>query len=514
VRVALDRALVWQLAGLAVLAFLFRLLPVLASGGLHGIIDYDDGVYMGTALSLVRGRIVYRDFFMLHPPGIVYVLFPFASLSWLFSDATAFASARVGFMLLGALNTFLVGLIASRYGRTAALASAVLYAVWIIAVKVERSTWLIAPQNTLLLLALLALAPSMAGGNGAPISWKRAALVGALIGFCGAIQIWGIVTAGVIFAWLFVRTARQPGGWLRPIVAYSVAGLSTVAIMFLPFLAAAGEKMIRIVLFDQIGRGESGVSITARIRILEGLPHALVSRLGLGVVPILVFVLVMVAVVFVAWRRPGVRLWAALFIAQSAFLLITPSFFGHYSGWIAPAAALSVGLVAATAIEWSAPQPRRASAIKAAYAAGLAGFLVATLLPRLVGFATPSKHIDAKAVADVIRDAHCPTGDSPSVLLLTGALRTILDNGCPLLVSPTGVSYDTDRDLRGKARTRPNQPEYQAVLQAYFGGSDAAMFSRSPENLGLSDATWALIRAHLPVEVRSGQVMILLPAGP
>src|SRR2546422_8861824 len=73
VRLALDRALVWQLAGLAVLAFLFRLVPVLLAGGLKGMIDYDDGVYMGSALSLVRGRIVYRGFFILHPPGVVDV---------------------------------------------------------------------------------------------------------------------------------------------------------------------------------------------------------------------------------------------------------------------------------------------------------------------------------------------------------------------------------------------------------------------------------------------------------
>ncbi len=513
-RLALDRPLVWQLAVLAVLAFLFRLLPVLVSGGLQGIIDYDDGVYMGTALSLVRGRIVYRDFFMLHPPGSVYVLLPFASLSWFFSDATAFAAARVGFMLLGALNTFLVGAVASRYGRTAAVASAALYAVWVVAAKVERSTWLIAPQNTLLLLALLVLLPSLEGATRAPITWRKAALVGALIGFCGAIQIWGIVTAAVIFVWLLLRTVQQPGGWLRPLVAYSLAGLATVAITFLPFLAAAGEQMIRIVIFDQIGRGESGIGITARIRILEGIPHPVVSRLGLEGLPIVVFVVVMLAVAFVAWRRPGIRLWVALFMAQSAFLLITPSFFGHYSGWIAPAAALSIGVVAATAVESAALQPRRATAIKAAYAAGLAGLLFVTLLPWLVGLPSPSNRFPAQEVAGAIRDARCPAGDSPSVLILSGAMRRMLDNGCPLLVSPTSVSYDTDRDLRGSARTRPKQPEYQAAMQAYFGGADAAMFSRDPKNLGLSAATWVVIRAHLPVEVRQGQVIILLPAGP
>src|SRR6266550_7800274 len=256
VRLGLDRALMWQLTGLAVLAFLFRLVPILLAGGLKGMIDYDDGVYMGSALSLVRGRIVYRDFFMLHPPGIVYVLAPFAALSWVFSDSTAFAAARFGSVVLGAINTFLVGALGARFGRTAAFASAGLYAVWIVAVKVERSTWLIAPQSTLLLLVLLLLVPWSTGTPGRSITWRRAAVVGVLIGFCGVIQIWGIVTAGVFFAWLFLRTRQQPDGWLRPIVAYSLAGLGTVALAFLPFFVAAGDKFIRIVIFDQIGRGE------------------------------------------------------------------------------------------------------------------------------------------------------------------------------------------------------------------------------------------------------------------
>ena len=452
-RLGIDRALIWQLAVLAGLAFLFRLVPVLLAGGLKGMIDYDDGVYMGSALALVRGRIVYRDFFMLHPPGIVYVLAPFAALSWVVTDTTAFAAARAGFMVLGALNTFLVGVLAARFGRTAALASAGLYAVWIVAAKVERSTWLIAPQNTLLLLALLLLVPWSAGISDRPLGWRRAAVVGALIGFCGVIQIWGVVTAGVVLAWLFLRTRQQPGGWLRPIVAYSLAGIATVALAFLPFLVAAGDKFIRIVIFDQIGRGEAGVGLATRIRAMEGLPHAIV-RLGLGALPIAIFVVVVLSVVIVAWRRPGIRLWASLFLAQAAFLLVTPSFFGHYAGWLAPAAVLSIGLVATHAIEWSAHRPRRALAIRGVYAAGLAGLLFGTLFPGVVGLGSASKHFPAAQVADAIKGARCPTGDSPSVLIFTGALRTMLDHGCPLLISPTGVSYDTDRNLSGKDRLR------------------------------------------------------------
>jgi len=513
-RPALDRALLWQLAGLAVIAFLIRLIPVLLTGGLAGMIDYDDGVYMGTALALVRGKIVYRDFYMLHPPGIVYTLTPFAMLSWAFSDATAFAAARFGFMVLGGVNTFLVGLVASRFGRRAALASAALYAVWLVVAKVERSTWLVAPQNTLELLALFVLAPTLPGPGSIPVTWRRAALAGVLIGCAGTIQIWGIVTAAVIFAWLFLRTFRQAGGWIRPVVAYAVAGLVTIAVLFLPFFLAAGTKMIRIVIFDQIGRAEGGVGLLARMRQMEGIPHALISRFGLDYVPLGIFVVVMAIVLVLAWRRPATRLWVALFVAQSLFLLKTPSFFGHYAAWMVPAAVLCAGAAVMTAVEWAANRPRLRIAIQGAYGVGLAGYLVMTLAPNLVGYPVASHTFDSAGILAAIKDARCPTSDSPSVLILTGTMRRLLDDGCPLLVSPSGVSYDTDNNLTGKQRSRPNQPEYQAVMQAYFGSSDAAIFVRNPKNMGFTQATWNVILAHLPRIVTLDTGRVYLPAGP
>jgi alpha-1,2-mannosyltransferase len=470
-------------------------------------------VYMGTALALVRGRIVYRDFFMIHPPGIVYVLTPFAALSWFFTDATAFAAARLGMMVLGGLNTFLVGLVAARFGRTAAIASAALYAVWPIATKIERSTWLGAPQNTLLLLAVLVLATSLPGPGATRITSRRAAAVGVLIGLAGIFQVWGLVTAGVIFAWILVRNLQIGGGWLRPILAYATAGLATVAVTFLPFLAVAGSTMIRIVVFDQIGRASIGVGLVSRLRQMEGLPHAIVSH-GFSFVAVGLFCAMVLAFVVVAWRRPAAALWVALFLVQSLFLLITPTFYGHYAGWIAPMAAVCIGAVAATAIDWSGRWRRLGTGIKLAYAAGVAAFLLATIIPTRLGYPLPSRPFDPVAVANVIAGYRCPTGDNPTVLILTGTLRRMLDNGCPLLVSPTGVSYDTDRNLRGKDRIRVNQPEYQAAMQAYFGRSDAAIFSRDPKNRGLSDATWAVIRAHLPVLVHVANVVVYLPAPP
>jgi len=509
-----DRRFVLALLGLGGLAFLARLIPLLVGGGLTGFIDYDDGVYMGSALALVRGRIVYRDFYMLHPPGIVYVLSPFALLSFFVSDATAFAAARVGMVLLGALNTILVALLAVRVSRLAAFAAGGLYAVWTVPIYVERSTWLIGPQNTALLLALLVLAPPAVAATATPqrpIGARRAALAGILLGVCGAIQIWAAAPAAIIFAWLLYRTRRQPGGWLKPAAAYVAGGLATIAVLFLPFFLAAGTKMFRIIILDQLGRATDRVALLPRLRALEGLPHGVGGPI-FNVIIVAAAVAAMLAVLAVAWRQPAVRFWAALLAAQVAVLLATPSFFRHYAGWYAPLAALWAGIVVASLGDAIASQRRTWLAVRGAYGVVLVGLLAITLAPVYPSLSPATRPFPADAVAAALAGARCPTSDSPTLLILTGEMRRMIENGCPLLVSPTGVSYDVDRGPGPTRLTRPNQLEYQAIMRDYYAGSDAAAFIRADSSNGLSAATWAAIRAKLPVEIHIGRVRIFLPA--
>ena len=377
--------------------------------------------------------------------------------------------------------------------------------------RVERSTWLIAPQSALLLLALLALTyPRSSSVDGPRMTWRKAAAVGVLIGLSCAIQIWGALVAAVVLAWLVVTTARQPRGWLRPAGAYAIAGSLTVLIAFLPFLLAAGGQMLRYVVIDQLGRRTDLDETGDRIRAIAGLSRVLVrpeGHLALGAIVLLI----LAGVVFAAWRRPPMRLWATLAVAQSAFLLVTPSFFGHYGGWVAPAIALSVGGAIAVAMGVEGSVTRRSASVAGLYAVGLAGLLIVAVAPKAVGFPSPSTPFGAKAVASIIGDARCPTADNPVVLILTGRLRRVLANGCPLEVSPTDLAYDLDHELRS-SRPREDRPDFQAAMRAYYGGSDAAIFIRPSGQAGLSAATWAAIRANLPVERRHGRATVLLRA--
>ena len=492
------------MAAIAVLAFFVRLLPVVRGGGLFGVIDYDDAVYFGSAVAWFHGFIPYRDFLLLHPPGILYVLWPFAALGAVLGDATGFALARLAFMLLGALNTVLVALVAGRLGRREAIFAAALYAVWDVGAFVERTTWLIAPQNTLLLLALVVLAWPGHASTPAGVGTRRAALAGALLGFTIAIQIWAAVPFGVVLGWVILTSRNRPDNPFRPGLAFVVAGGLALTTACLPFLVVAGPQLLRYVVADQLGRAAGSVALLTRLRTIEGLPG---SGPALRAIPsalvVLGFLGTVATVAGVARQRPAIRLLALLAGVQVGVLLLLPSFFGHYKGWIAPAAALTIGVSAATIIGWLGRSRWTAIAARGAYGVALAVLILAAVVYRQ-GTRMPGAALDA-----LLANARCVTADSPVLLIETGTLRRDLDARCPLKLDPSGTSYDTDRGLPpGTPRTRLNLPEYQQVMAAYYGSGDAALFMRLTSGDGFSSETWAAIKARLPVETKDGFVTV------
>ncbi|MEJ7697760.1 MAG: hypothetical protein WKF78_14365 [Candidatus Limnocylindrales bacterium] len=175
-----ERPADWLLVlGIVVVGFIFRSLPVLRGAGLQGYLGYDDGVYFASAVAFVHGVVPYRDFLFLHPPGIIVLLSPFALLGAATDDSTGFAVARVAFMLLGALNASLVMLVAGKYGRRSALFAGALYAIWYSAIRVERTTLLLAPETTLLLISALVLSwKRPLGTRWAAVGWRHARTLG------------------------------------------------------------------------------------------------------------------------------------------------------------------------------------------------------------------------------------------------------------------------------------------------------------------------------------------------
>lgn len=136
-----------------------RLVPTLRGSGLFGLQFYDDGVHYAAATGLVHGRLPYRSFLLLHPPGILLVLAPFAEAARWLGDARGFATARLAFMVLGGVNALLVSRYLRPVGVAAAWLGGLFYALFWPSVYSEHTVLLEGPANTCLLVALLLLAP-------------------------------------------------------------------------------------------------------------------------------------------------------------------------------------------------------------------------------------------------------------------------------------------------------------------------------------------------------------------
>ena len=191
-----------------------------------------------------------------------------------------------------------------------------------------------------------------------------------------------------------------------------------------------------------------------------------------------IVLLILVGVVFAAWRRPPMRLWAALFLAQSVFLLVTPSFFGHYGGWVAPAS-LSVGGAIAVAMGVEGSVTRRSASVAGLYAAGLAGLLIVAVAPKARRVPEPQHPVRRKAMVVDHRGRPLPNRRQPHRPDPDGRAPPRARQRLSAVISPTGLAYDLDHDLRS-SRPREDRPEFQAAMRAYFGGSDAAIFIRPP----------------------------------
>ena len=491
-----DVRLIAGLLGLAVLAFAIRFVGLAFGGGLDSRIYLDDGTYFAGAIAFVNGRMPYRDFSILHPPGLLYVLAPFAQIGTMTTEMTGLVLARLAFMILGAVNTVLVGLVGARVSRATGLAAAALYAVWVLAMTGERSTMLLAPQVMAMLVALLALT----GRSAAELTTRRVAVAGVAIGITGAVQIWAAIPAIVILAWLILQTRSRGRDAVRVAATYVLSGAATTALLLSPTLLAAGPRMFQMIIFAQATRirGFSNAPVS-RLRILEG-----TDALPLGIhISAAAVLLVTVAgaglVLLVARRVPAVRLWAAIAASQLAVIMLMPVFLVHYRGWPAPLMALCLGAVVAYGLE-RLPAHRRAIGATA-YAVVLV--LLATTSLRPAG-SRPFLDADMPDLSA----ARCVIADEGYVAIRTHTLVRALQNGCRVVPNPRSFSHLNNALSGGPALAKTKQDQYQQDSIVYYSSADVVLLSRL-QNDGLTDATMAALRAEFPYEEQIGTILVL-----
>ena len=462
----------WLLAGaVGLVAVALRAGPVLSGAGLTALYRYDSGVYFAAAVALHEGFVPYRDFLLLHPPGILLALAPFAALASSLGDQGAMVAARVSFMVLGGLTAALICHLLRSYGWVAALIGGLFYAGYGPAVYVERSTGLEALASFLTVAGLCLLMPGLRGRR--RVGWLVAA--GAMLGLTVTVKIWGVVTVLTVLVWLLVGRRVRAALWVG-----AGAAASSVLVL-LPFFLVAPDAMWRMLVLDQVGRPRSGQTLVARMYDVVGLVELRTDQWTIALVAALA---VLVAALVVALMDDLGRL-ACIGVAVGLLVLLNgPSWFRGYPVLIAPFLALGVG-VASGVLREHLP--------RAGWIAVASGFLLATTAAGALQLRDDiSQPFDGRELARIASERPgCVTVDDPSALIASGLLSRNLANGCPVVVDLSGYQYHVAEG--GPVGT--GNAAWQRFTLDYLGSGKSTLLLRSTIRGWLSADSLATIKS-------------------
>ena len=472
-----------------------RLSGVLRAAGLYGLGNYDDGVHFAAGLGLVNGLLPYRDFLLLHPPGVVLAMAPFAASSWLIGEPDAMAVARVSWILLGGVNAILCGLVLRPLSRVAGLLAALFYALSIGAVYGEHTTLLEAPATTVLLLGLVI---TRLPGPGDGIRTRHYALAGLLLGLSPVLKIWGVVAVLVVVVAIWARRGRQPA------LVTLAASITSCAAVCIPFFLAAPQEMWRMVVVAQVGRRRANERVSDRLSDVLGVREWGYGS-GLWSVWMVIMVVTVLGATAICLIVADLRVIAALLITHGLLVMTTPMWFLHYAGLTAAPMALTLGGALAALLTWSRS--------------------IRWLAPALVGLAVVGTLTLAYPMRDVLLGkrefpgAHfaaasagwggCTTTDFPMTLIQMDLLQSDLDRGCRFVVDLGGYSYYLVDSTHHQEARRDNE-DWQALALDYYRSGDAVIAVRFSTANGFSRATARTVEGW-PVLVQEGGYAIRRP---
>ena len=462
------------------LALANRLLPVLRGGGLGAVFGYDHAVYYAGAVGLVHGRLPYRDFLLLHPPGVLLALTPVAAWGRWVGETSGWEVSRLVWMLLGCATSLVIVVLLLPLGRTAATFGGGFYAVFPGAVLVERTTLVEGLTNLCLAVALALVvrelrlvhvpkAPSDVVRRG---SWAALAVAGVLLGFSTAVKIWGVVPLIAIV--LFVATvlgARQG-------LAIVLGAAAAVTSVCLPFFVAAPVQMWRMVVLDQLGRDQGthlarrAAEIATMGRVSGDWAFVAVAVVGAGLVVCSV----------VTWRTTSFRVVVPVLLGMVLLLLAAPIFYPHYLGIVAVPAALVVGVTAGVLARSAAWRP----------ALVLVGCLAVALDVLALSRIRSGEAFPPQLAEPVQTAPGCLTSDDPNNLLALGVVGRNVDRGCDLVVDLGGHSHDLSR---GQMVPRSRNAAWQQLVLDYLGSGRYTLATRFGPGRGYSKATTSTIES-------------------
>ena len=341
--------------------FIFTQSSFLTSGS----IEYDDGVYLGSAIRLLQGILPYKDYAFLQPPGILIVSLPFAVIAKLASAKLAMAAARVATAIASALCVALAGNLVRHRGAFVTAVTCGLLAVYPADIMAGRTLLLEPWMNLCCLLA--ATAAFRAGLLASP---RRLALAGVALGFAATIKFWAAIPAAVLLAVILLVPAQRwararwyvlavAGGFLVPVAAFAASvPLGFLRDTLLYQATRVGESTPLAVRLDHLSGlslvlAAHGLAITpSSYTLFQADSTASMEPTSVGLLlPLVVTIAAAALIVFpyARWRRDRSPLeWFALATAvvAAAAILSYSAFFYHYPAFPAPWLAIAGGVAA------------------------------------------------------------------------------------------------------------------------------------------------------------------------
>jgi hypothetical protein len=449
-------------AGVAALAFAVRLVPLLIGGGLHSYGRYDDGVYYAAADALTFGRVPYRDFVLLHPPGLTLILTPFAAIGRLTTDGTGMAVGRLFFMAVGAANAVLIVLLARRWNLRTAIAAGVLYSCWYPAVYSEQSTILEPLGTTAVLVALLLLLKRRH-----PPTVTAELVAGAVLGLSVSLKIWYVATWGFFVGWQLVE--RRPMSALR----LAAAGAGALSVVLLPFAILARGRMFDMVVRDQLLRPTAATEGITRLTSIFEVRELGAGRGAFATVATLLVIGLLVAAAVVCVREHAGRVVLGLLSVTLLVLLLSPPYFRHY----AALSAAPIALVFAIGVGMVQRVPRPSAVATGAFAV----FLVVALASGVRIATIPEGRSLPRAAFAAAAPPGCVMSDEPTVLVEMNRLSSDLREDCTLPVDVTGITYDSLHRTGpgGREVPRERNKAWHQYLYSYLVSGSSFVVARA-----------------------------------
>ena len=258
---------------------------------LTGITEYDDGVYLGGAVSLISGTVPYHGFAFVQPPGILLLMVPVALLAKVSAVTSAMAAARLLTVGASAACVTLLGSLVRHRGAFVTLVACGVLAVYPDDIMAAH-TVLLEPWMNLLVLA----GARLAFREGRLAAARRLVWAGALFGVAGAVKYWAVLPALGLLALCLLTGPEDGAGSVQDgprghgghgghgghagqrrhrAVTFAGGVLAGFTVTVLPFAAPWPGLFVRSTLLDQVTRVGSAVPESLRLAHLTGLADLL-----------------------------------------------------------------------------------------------------------------------------------------------------------------------------------------------------------------------------------------------